>query len=439
MGVLGPVFSFFFWGGFIAFVIYVASRQQARARQERERAAVHFRLQFRRNRIEGAIDGHPVEVRFVDGKNSYTEFKIGGLPKELELHAKGLLDRFFGVVETGDADFDERIAVRGPHASVFATLDRDARTALRLGLGEAKAKLENGELRARLGGMSTARPIVEEVDRLLTICRTLVHEEPIVDRLVAVARTDSKAAVRSHALAALVEAAPEAPATRRTCLAAVMDPDPGVVICAAKALHRDGVDALSALALDESPPVERRVEALDALVHVTTHAERGALVPKLVRSLRAKVRARGFEWAAALRMAEMVPEAQRHVRAAGGDADEDAAIAALLGTSPDPKSEEALLVLLGRESAEVRIAAARALGECGSAAAVAPLHAAGNSLLERAVSHACEQAAARIKERIEGASEGQLTIAEPDAEAGELSVADAAPGAVSLARRAQKT
>ena len=109
-----------------------------------------------------------------------------------------------------------------------------------------------------------------------------------------------------------------------------------------------------------------------------------------------------------------------------------AAAATVLGESGEAEAEEALIGALRRESPEVRIAIAGALGRVGSAAAVAPLRElASQHPLDLGLRRGARQAIAEIHSRLTGASPGRLALAE--GESGQLSLADGdAHGRLSL-------
>jgi len=76
------------------------------------------------------------------------------------------------------------------------------------------------------------------------------------------------------------------------------------------------------------------------------------------------------------------------------------------------------------------VAAARALGRVGSAAAVAPLKEAEARRREPDLTRAARQAIAEIQARLPGASPGQLSLA--SGETGSLSLAEDERGRLSL-------
>jgi HEAT repeat protein len=108
-----------------------------------------------------------------------------------------------------------------------------------------------------------------------------------------------------------------------------------------------------------------------------------------------------------------------------------AAAARALADSGGPATEGALLDALGRDDADVRVAAAFALGRVGSARAVPSLKDAEKNHEDDSTRRAAREAVASIQERL-GASAGQLSLAAADA--GMLSLAEDETGRLSLGR-----
>jgi hypothetical protein len=119
-------------------------------------------------------------------------------------------------------------------------------------------------------------------------------------------------------------------------------------------------------------------------------------------------------------------------RALGGAGRPQAAQACLgaLGRLGRPEAEGLMVEALRSPDPQVQAAAARALGQAGTAAAVAALREAmaPRGDLVRSVGR---QAIAEIQARLAGAEPGQLSLA--GGEAGALSLADGEPGRLSLA------
>jgi HEAT repeat protein len=111
-----------------------------------------------------------------------------------------------------------------------------------------------------------------------------------------------------------------------------------------------------------------------------------------------------------------------------------AAAALALGRTGGSAAEEALILALQHVDAGVQIAAARALGEAGSAAAVLPLKDAARGSRQAELVRATRQAIAAIQSRLPGASSGQLSLTV--AADGQLSLATAEAGQLSLTAEA---
>ncbi len=107
------------------------------------------------------------------------------------------------------------------------------------------------------------------------------------------------------------------------------------------------------------------------------------------------------------------------------------AVAQALGETGSPAAEPLLILALQSERADLRMAAANALGRVGTASAVLPLkETARRSLFDFDLRRATRQAIEEIQTRLQGASPGQLSIAE--AEAGRLSLATDQAGQLSI-------
>jgi HEAT repeat protein len=104
-----------------------------------------------------------------------------------------------------------------------------------------------------------------------------------------------------------------------------------------------------------------------------------------------------------------------------------------LGASGSPAAEAPLVRALAQSASDVAAAAAEALGSVGSAAAVLALKEAADSTgASTGLRRAARQAVAEIQSRLQGASPGQVSLAE--GEAGQLSLAGEDPvGRVTLA------
>jgi HEAT repeat protein len=112
------------------------------------------------------------------------------------------------------------------------------------------------------------------------------------------------------------------------------------------------------------------------------------------------------------------------------------AAAQALALSGLPAAEAPLIEALGRDDVDVRVAAAQALGHVGSTASIPSLKEARTRQGEAEFDRAARQAIAEIQSRIPGASPGQLSLTDADAQkAGQLSLADDESGRLSLSEK----
>jgi HEAT repeat protein len=108
------------------------------------------------------------------------------------------------------------------------------------------------------------------------------------------------------------------------------------------------------------------------------------------------------------------------------------AAAQALALSGLPGAEAPLLEALARDDRDVCLAAAQALGHVGSTAAIPALTDARARNGEREFDRVIRQAIAEIQSRVPGASPGQLSLADANAQAGQLALADDTTGRLSL-------
>jgi HEAT repeat protein len=330
-------------------------------------------------------------------------------------------------LETDDPRFDACYRVLGPPAIVQAVLTDAARhgLVLLLQLGDVvDVVVEKGELRVPVENFHSVR---EELLRkiaadALELAPRLAHPDDVPERLARNARKSEKPEVRIRQLLTLAREYPEHPATRDALLAATRDRIAEVRLRAALALGDEGQDLLLSLALDanvDDSCASRAVDALGARLPAACSApllERG---PLLARSCVAAL-TRG-------KQPEAVTVLGHLLTTEGGDLAASAAAAlADLGIS---SAEEPLIRALGARNPRARLAAAEALAQVGSVAAVGALEEAGQregGELRRAA----RRAVAEIQGRLVGAEPGQISLAESDA--GRLSLADSPAGTVSL-------
>jgi hypothetical protein len=357
-------------------------------------------------------------------------------------------------MRTGDALFDAQWAVDGSSALVYACLDRAMRARLLMLHGGAGAQivLAGGELRAELHGKvvdgkfraeipgerraAAATPVTSALDReggvltlLLEIARGLpgtLRATDVVARLAHNAREDPLPQVRIANVDLLAREFSARPQTHETLLGACTDPNPGVRLHAAQALGEERIDVLWALV--EDPSVDDTCAAgavyalgarvaLDRALGILEHALRTRRFGTVHACLE-RLGECGEAAVATLAKVLAIEDGELGVHAARA-----------LARSASPGAEGPLVAALARDAA-IRLAAAVALGECGTPSAVWPLREAEQKHAEAAFQRAARQAIAEIQARASGASPGQLSLAA--GEAGQLSFPDRKVGQVSL-------
>ncbi len=298
-------------------------------------------------------------------------------------------------VEVGESEFDSQFFLDGPERLVLALLDEEMRRQIREINSEGRLEIFAGDLVVE--GM--ARDKVAYVLRLLLeAARRLSRPMDVPQKLADNARHDPVAGVRLQNLRLLIRE-PQEMETREALRRACSDPSPEVRLQAARELGAEGRGVLFELA----DGLEDDVISSQAVALLTPE-----LTCERTQSIFADALNRG-----SLQTARACLEA--------------------LGENRDPAAAEAaLLPALQREEVDLRKAAASALGRIGSVAAVLPLkEAAEGSWLDLELRRAARQAITEIQSRLQGASPGQLSMAE--AEGGQLSLASSETGHLSLA------
>jgi hypothetical protein len=337
----------------------------------------------------------------------------GGLTLRREGISTAFEKRFVGEreIEIGDPAFDREYYVQGHAPLTLAILDPETRRRLAQLLQgripveggqwvDVDASLSHGvlEVQVRESGFSGNREHVPEILAVaLDVARLLVAPKDVPARIAANVGRETEAGARLACLLMLSREFPKHPATREALLAARADPSEEVRLRAGIALREEGRETLVTLV--------RGVGTGDAVAARAVGALGDALPADLAE--------------ATLR------------RALGGAGRPQTAQACLeaLGRPGRPDHEGLLLEALASDRSGVSVAAARALGQAGTVAAVVPLREAG----ERGGEHrrAARQAIAEIQARLTGAAPGQLTLS--GGEAGALSLAGGEPGRLSLA------
>jgi hypothetical protein len=298
----------------------------------------------------------------------------GQIPSGLALRAEGLgprIDKALGDREVviGDAGFDGEIYARGPEDVLRALCDARTRSLLRA-LVRLNGVVAKG--RVRVGARKAPRnaePVAAVLETALDAARSLVPAKNVVERIADLVRSDPEIGVREQCLMYLARAHRGHPAVQSVIREAFTMPIPELRVRAAIALGAEGRNTLLELVGSTDLNAECAADGIRALGEALS----------------------------------------------------------------EPRCIEILQEALRLERGPVVRALVEALGLRGTAAAVAPLravieaHAFGGGLRREAA-----QAIARIQSRLQGAEAGQVSIPDGQADAGQLSLANAAAGRVSL-------
>lgn len=348
---------------------------------------------------------------------------LGHGAEPLTLRSEGVGTRIFGrEIEVGDPAFDSQVFIQGPEALALAVLDAPARTRFaRLLRGEAATQqntvevkavaLERGVLEVRVNDRHAARSaeqIAQVLQSTLESAHSLAAPSDLPARLAQNFRCEPVDGVRLRLLQVLDGEYPDRPETRQALRDALQDKSSRVRLHAALNLGTEGHGMLRDFAV--CPQDSYAARAVTALGGSLTLAELDGILEQAL--------------------------AGRRTETAG-------ACLVSLGHR-GPAAEALLLQALGSGDPEITEAAARALGEAGTADAVAPLGRAADQLLPSPIRSAARQAITEIQARLTGAAPGQLSLAAGEAgalalagEAGELSLAGAEPAEWAAPRPAE--
>lgn len=341
-----------------------------------------------------------------------TDVTIHGISSQVGFRAEGVATLFGKALagadlEVGDPDFDRALYARGTERILRALLDRDTRRRLRNAIGGriaedrdviSRLSIGDGVIRAHFPQVVSGpeEPHAATVRALLDLAQQLEDPSDVAARLAAIATSEDLLRVRLSALRCLHGEAPES-ALARTTLEnlARTDPDGEMRLEAALLLGEEGRPMLAELAADRTVEDALSARAVETLgPHLRLEPARGILEN-------------------ALRVRRLLTAA---------------AAARALGASASPEAEEPLLVALRDEDADVRLAAAKALGHVGGAQAVLPLKAVEG--VGGPLRNAARAAIARIQQRLTGARPGQLALT--SAAEGQVALAEDERGRVAL-------
>jgi HEAT repeat protein len=445
------------------------SRRQATAWREAARVAGLAAVEESRDGLAGWAGPLRVRLeRYADKDSRGTRITISGpaMPAGLTVRPEGVLSLIRGArgvreVEIGHDTFDAAAWVEGSPALARAVLDAGTRQSLRaLFEGRlhraghsplfASGRVEDGVLRVDVleapprapgfgesrdpGGEPGAYVYLSGLEHLgealaptIALARRLATPADVPRRLAENMKSEPVAGVRVAVLATLLREFPDHPATREVLVAAREDPDAEVRLRDGIALGPEGRDVLLALAGGEGAPDETTQRAVAALGGRLTTPEAEAILRNALRTRRHGTARACLSLLGQRRGAQVVTML---VKVLAVETPELAAAAAdALGATGERAAGRALRAALDSPDAGVRVAAARALGRVGTAAAVGRLREAesGDSALRRAA----RQAIAAIQARLAGAAPGQLSLA--GGEAGQLSIVEGEHGQLSLA------
>jgi len=346
-----------------------------------------------------------------------TDITIRGLSAGLDGPSSDPL-RWLGGVDLDAETLRDMPPVSGPALLLCAVMDGPTRRLVRnlfagrLDIDGAvqtwtgTARLRDGRLSASFlpGSGSFAPTLTDVLAALLDIARRLLPPEDMARAAARNAQSDPDPGVRIHHLRTVRADAKDPQLVQATYWAALADPAAEVRLEAALACGPEGVPVLRAMVADEQAPDRCRARAVRLLrAELPTDLAEAALVQAL--GAHASM--------TALACIELLQV--RH----------PPSIDAIV-----PTAEPALVDALTKE-ADVRVAAAEALGRIGTATAVLPRQEAarahpGDGALRQVV----RESVAAIQGRLPGSSPGQLALAE--GASGQISVAEDPRGRVAM-------
>lgn len=368
--------------------------------------------------VGGRATPAPLNVRLQPISNRQkvigTTLVIAGLgrpPGGLTLRREGLLSRTRRQIEVGIPVFDDEVFVQGDLPLALAVLDAKTRRLVAalmqgsLAIADqeepvvVEATVADGVLTIHLPEQAPdGERLAGVLAASLGIARRLMAPPDIPQRIAENLRREPKEAVELQCLKLLDRDFPDHPATREALLAALQDRGDEVRLWAARRLGEEGRETLLALATNPGTPDACAAQAVTALgPHLPAAPAEAAL-------------RRALTW-------------KRHETAR--------ACLETLGRLRHAEAESLMIEALGSDGFGVAVAACKALGRAGTAAAVAALREAAEPAPRSELGQAANKAVDEIQTRLIGAAQGQLTLA--DKEAGALSLAEGEPGQLSFA------
>ena len=348
-------------------------------------------------------------------------------------------------IELGDERFDSLVYVHGPEDVLRAVLDVETRQIvcglLQVGLTTDDRPFVEGHVAIRDGDL------VAEFDRhesrvrehfprflatLLHVARRLDRPQSLVKRIVENTRREPEWQVRLGNLQLLASAHPRHPLTREALKRGCQDERQAIQLACALALGVEyAEETLREIATSEWADDADAARATGALGSRLPLAPLLDIVAHALRTRRLRTALAGIDVLGQVGGADVVAPLAKVLALERGELAAGAARA--LGASRTAAAEGPLLQALHIVPDDVRVAAATALAQVGTASAVLHLKEVGETTRHTPLRKAAREAVAAIQSRLGGASPGQLSLA--DGEAGQLSLADQDPsGRVSFVK-----
>jgi hypothetical protein len=427
--------------GFGALVVKVwkataALEQRRTARLDAVCGEVAERLQLRRPgklELAGMFEGFRVHVEHLPGGDGRPSTKVvlsgeriaPGVRMARESAFSGVQKALSGEdVLIGQQSFDRFVQVAGPEDVVLAVLPATIRKSFQawVGLG---GTLKDGALTCHLPNDETGPERIPAALQELAGFAKAMAVDSVPAALQSNVERDPETGIRLRSLRLLVRDYSRTKQVSAALAAALSDADPEVVLFAAH--HQVGAaarEALVKLVANTKVPEELRAAAVELLAQAhpwpaVRECMSKALYTRGATIRRAAVRAAGEAKDAALLddLVSMLPTQ---------DEDLAEALASAFQEIGGPRAEKALIELLATTEAPPALkAAAEALGRIGTIAAVEPLMA----LLEKGLAKdAARDAVRAIQARLGDVGAGRLSVVEPGAGGGALSLGAEAEG-----------
>jgi HEAT repeat protein len=329
--------------------------------------------------------------------------------------------------ETDDLqNFFDCVSIDGNEALIVALLDEETRSLLRISVHELGFVIDRGVIHLRAAGLSTNHPHLEQVLlRMTQIVRALSIEAiDILPRLEQIAANDRCPEARARALEVMASAFQKD--RIQAAFERARDDVSPIVRLRVIATVTSTLEELVAVLLDPLTRPATIREAIRVAVRRFRRKDVEACLLKLFRERKKEpspLRLMLIEAIARMKLHDVAAE----IAALADDPDGRTreATARALGLLGARQWERRLIALLEDRETAVVVAAVKALGFCGTIAAIAPLRATwGKKTL-------IDEAVARIVAREGLPHAGTLALVGAGASGGELAMATAGAGALS--------